>query len=483
MILKLISRLDNMGVPEIENMFPDGVQEKQPVDTDEVMRDPTTIHLSWPRRSLPRESHRILFAMLKQKWMDTWREFDEPMYARLKADVAALSARITHKQARSLRNQTMTHRAMDTSALIEEEVCLKYDSQPGDIERLTKEYNVSPCNLVRGIIKTKMGVSKKVVKRVMEKLACLRKTTEAERAADKKGPADMTPSRIDNYEDAEALSQDIQKTWPRLKLSPVDVQQMNRAVFDDHICPVYDGRTKKKADAYEDVVAARFRELGLVFETEMDLRAKGLSQTPDLLLSSEPATFINGRRTTWIDCKMFYGCYAFPFMNDQANRYNGTYGPGLFCFRDSCLAGLEREADAQTMDGSTETLAGIKKVDLAYTISQRLRVDVEDVLWETVAATEIRYINQLPKKAPVRVLDLRSTSREPTPCASEPTPPPPPTQVDDEDDLVEVEVKTRKRPAKRGKPETGFWGSLAAGRQRLAQLRSPAPPVEEECSF
>jgi hypothetical protein len=95
------------------------------------------------------------------------------------------------------------------------------------------------------------------------------------------------------------------------------------------------------ADAFEARVADRLRELGLRFETEADLRRRGVADaTPDFLLAAPVR--INGRPVHWIDAKnyMMYGSRLVArSLQRQAAKYTARFGPGAMVFAGGVRCG------------------------------------------------------------------------------------------------------------------------------------------------
>lgn len=88
------------------------------------------------------------------------------------------------------------------------------------------------------------------------------------------------------------------------------------------------------ADAFERRVGTFLRSQGVQFETEEDLRRRGVSDaTPDFLLAEEVR--INGHPVRWIDAKnypMYGSALVAKNLKRQARKYNLCYGLGAMVF-------------------------------------------------------------------------------------------------------------------------------------------------------
>jgi CDAN1-interacting nuclease 1 len=101
---------------------------------------------------------------------------------------------------------------------------------------------------------------------------------------------------------------------------------------DEHGGPFMDRQRAVTGLEYEFLLMERLRNLGLQFETERDLRARGTHKTPDVLLSV-PVAF-EGRIVRWIDSKGKFGDAYFlrKDYTDAVSSYVGRFGPGMVVY-------------------------------------------------------------------------------------------------------------------------------------------------------
>lgn len=87
---------------------------------------------------------------------------------------------------------------------------------------------------------------------------------------------------------------------------------------------------------YELNLSKLLHSLNIPFETEENLRAKGASKTPDILLLSPIGVFVYGqwRVICWIDSKALFGDEVTHKTEvlPQAESYVHRYGPGLILY-------------------------------------------------------------------------------------------------------------------------------------------------------
>ena len=101
-----------------------------------------------------------------------------------------------------------------------------------------------------------------------------------------------------------------------------------------------DNKVREDAESHEKALCEFLLKSNLVFETEADLKAKGESLTPDVLLK-EAVTITVGDTThqvRWIDAKN-YSLAPHKFflskLTKQAAKYIKAFGPGAFVFNHS----------------------------------------------------------------------------------------------------------------------------------------------------
>lgn len=101
---------------------------------------------------------------------------------------------------------------------------------------------------------------------------------------------------------------------------------------DEHSGPFMDRQRAVVGVEYEFLLMEQLRNLGLEFETENDLRARGTHKTPDVLLRV-PVVF-DGRIVWWIDSKAKFGDEFFlrKDYTDAVSSYIGRFGPGMVVY-------------------------------------------------------------------------------------------------------------------------------------------------------
>jgi CDAN1-interacting nuclease 1 len=123
---------------------------------------------------------------------------------------------------------------------------------------------------------------------------------------------------------------------------------------DEHGGPYMDRQRGVIGLEYEFILMEKLRSLGLQFETESDLRARGTFKTPDVLLSV-PVAF-GGRIVRWIDSKGKFGDEYFlrKDYTDAVSSYIGRFGPGMvvywFGFIQDCDSPMLSDAGVYLAD-------------------------------------------------------------------------------------------------------------------------------------
>lgn len=123
---------------------------------------------------------------------------------------------------------------------------------------------------------------------------------------------------------------------------------------DEHAGPRTDRLRTVMGLEYEFRLIDMVKNLGLQFETENDLRARGCHKTPDVLLRV-PVAFA-GSVVRWIDSKAKFGDEY--FMNkdytDSVSSYVGRFGPGMvlywFGFVEDCDTPMLKDAGVVVVD-------------------------------------------------------------------------------------------------------------------------------------
>jgi CDAN1-interacting nuclease 1 len=123
---------------------------------------------------------------------------------------------------------------------------------------------------------------------------------------------------------------------------------------DEHGGPYVDRQRAVIGLEYEYILMERLRSLGLQFETEIDLRARGTYKTPDVLLSVPIS--LGGRIVRWIDSKGKFGDEYFlqKDYTDAVSSYIGRFGPGMvvywFGFIQDCDSPMLTDAGVYVVD-------------------------------------------------------------------------------------------------------------------------------------
>jgi hypothetical protein len=123
-----------------------------------------------------------------------------------------------------------------------------------------------------------------------------------------------------------------------------DVEMFFRAERADSSGLFLQQTTGERSKLAEDVFVQRIRSLGIVLETEDDLKARNISPTPDILFTDE--VHLNGNRIYWMDFKDYAGT-DIPFIwnknRDQSKKYNDKWGYGAICYAYSYVEDLADE--------------------------------------------------------------------------------------------------------------------------------------------
>merc|ERR1719192_298846 len=104
------------------------------------------------------------------------------------------------------------------------------------------------------------------------------------------------------------------------------------AAYDNHTGPEASDRKRDEAMLFESNLSKYFKENGLKFLREEEIRKRYGKDalTPDFLF--EPPTLMNGVKNKWIDAKDFIGSklvgnIRFKKLQAQAKKYIDFYGP------------------------------------------------------------------------------------------------------------------------------------------------------------
>jgi CDAN1-interacting nuclease 1 len=150
--------------------------------------------------------------------------------------------------------------------------------------------NLSPCMVARRFLELKLGVGRQAVTRMLRE-----------------------PGKwIEDVRVREAVVECVES--------------------DEHAGPFMDRQRAVVGVEGEFVLMERLRNVGLEFETEADLRARGTHKTPDVLLCV-PVAFC-GRVVCWIDSKGKFGDEYFlrKDYTDAVSSYVGRFGPGMVVY-------------------------------------------------------------------------------------------------------------------------------------------------------
>lgn len=115
---------------------------------------------------------------------------------------------------------------------------------------------------------------------------------------------------------------------------------------DDVMGPFIDRRRAVTGLEYEFMLLDKLRSIGLEFETEEELRARGTHKTPDILLRTPVA--IDGRTVRWIESKGKYGDKFFlcKDYSDAISSYVGRFGSGMVIY----WLGFTSDCDESMLD-------------------------------------------------------------------------------------------------------------------------------------
>lgn len=160
----------------------------------------------------------------------------------------------------------------------------------GSLLDAAEEVNLSPTMVARRFLELKLGASRSAVTLMLRE--------PASRIAD-----------------------------PRVRAAVVECVEN-----DEHHGPLMDRQRGVAGVEGEFVLVERLRNLGLQFETEHDLRARGTHKTPDVLLCV-PVAFA-GRTVCWIDSKAKFGdeYNLRKDYTDAVSSYVGRFGPGMVVY-------------------------------------------------------------------------------------------------------------------------------------------------------
>lgn len=141
------------------------------------------------------------------------------------------------------------------------------------------------------------------------------------------------------YRSSEYHQQQLQQLWVNDAHNTTKRlgYEVKEAVESDPLCgPIFDREKHFIGIEYELILERGLKKLGIPFESEAQLREKGSSKTPDVVLLS-PVAFQVGTEwmiVNWIDSKAMYGDidthqnYVIP----QAKSYIHRFGPGMICY-------------------------------------------------------------------------------------------------------------------------------------------------------
>lgn len=112
----------------------------------------------------------------------------------------------------------------------------------------------------------------------------------------------------------------------------------------------------QEAKDYELTLQKYLTKLNIEYETEDQLKERGMKLTPDILLKAPITITVEGasHQVYWIDAKSFALApekYFMKKLNNQAAKYVNTYGPGAFVFRNGIDASIQFP-DVVCLDGS-----------------------------------------------------------------------------------------------------------------------------------
>ncbi len=157
-----------------------------------------------------------------------------------------------------------------------------------DILFISKKYNYPPVTIIRLIMESN-GFSKKKINNILTK------------------------------------KESLKKKFSR--------KQLNIALENDITADINQSKQLESSRNFELKVNHEFDKYNIKYFTEEQLREKGTTLTPDLLLK-EPIK-INGTLIYWVDAKDYYGSnlkIITKGLKKQSSKYNNKFGKGAFVF-------------------------------------------------------------------------------------------------------------------------------------------------------
>lgn len=229
---------------------------------------------------------------------------------RSREDVAAAAAAGPHsyETLQAVYEQAYTRQQIRSAHLAKRhgaEFVRRYDRGQSLLD-VAEWVNLSPCMVARRFLELKLGAARQMVTKMLRE-----------------------PGKYIQDE--------------RVRAAVVDCIQS-----DEHAGPFMDRQRAVAGVENEFVLMERLRNLGLQFETEHDLRARGTHKTPDVLLCV-PVAFC-GRVVCWIDSKGKFGdeFYLRKDYTDAVSSYVGRFGPGMVVY----WAGFISDCDTPMLNDS-----------------------------------------------------------------------------------------------------------------------------------
>lgn len=140
---------------------------------------------------------------------------------------------------------------------------------------------------------------------------------------------------------------------PEKEFKERERREFKEAESADTVSNVDQNKSKKFADAFEDVIATFLKKKGIAFVSQKQLELEQEKSfgtpilTPDFLILD--AIEVNGNPVTWIDAKAFYGAniaFNIKKVRNQMSRYIDHWGSGAILY-------LHGFSEMLVMDGCT----------------------------------------------------------------------------------------------------------------------------------
>jgi len=199
-----------------------------------------------------------------------------------------------------------------------------------DILDISKDFDIPPCLLVRFLLEHMVGLQKHQI------TSCLRDPTSLpDSPTNFKVPVGCKDaSNVFNPVSKTRLCADVYRCIDNDPVSSPNVEMIRRVTGLE----------------YEMLLREHLQSLGIVYQSEDDLRAAGFSKTPDVKLVAPIG--VCGRMVNWIDSKASFGDEHSHKMqaSDQFQSYVNRYGPGMVIYWFGFIDELNDHPDVLLMD-------------------------------------------------------------------------------------------------------------------------------------